>query len=224
MIALLAEVASQFDWTEGRHKNLSPSKPDSIWGPVMIQNSKLESVLLVCVPDVSTLVWSNEMFTMMLHFWLQATSSVESQRPLTGEGWMFSLLEWNLPGVWWNVSLSHAWTFRKTSQTWRRSFTSCMVVIFHSMWVVHLQLIPLLKTSSPLVRPHCLDSSDFILFYLNFFSQVESELSLEARVREGVVKKQVDFQPNRMWPQVSLGWKWALCSVSLSLFFLPPAK
>lgn len=197
-------------------KNLVPSKPDSIWGPVMIQISKLKRVFLGFSCQMFPL-WSGEMKCSPRCY----IFDFKCGEPTPFDRWRLDVqVCWSEICQW--VWVTHELSGRQSDS--EKKFTSCMVVIFHSMWVVHLQLIPLLKTSSGLVRPHCLDSSD--LFYLNLFSQVESELSMEARVRKGVVKKQVDFQPNRMWPQVSLGWKWALCSVSLSLslFFLPPAK
>lgn len=161
MIVLLAEVASQFDWTEGRHQNLVPSKPNSIWGPVMIQISKLKRVFLGfrarCF-HFGLVKWN------VHHDATFLTSSVESQRPLTGEGWMFKsagVKSARCPKELW-VWVTHELSGRQSDS--EKKFTSCMVVIFHSMWVVHLQLIPLLKTSSRLVRPHCLDSSDLFYF------------------------------------------------------------
>lgn len=96
-----------------------------------------------------------------------------------------------------------------------------MVVIFHSMWVVHLRVKPLLETSSRLVRPHHLDPSDFIWFYFIFSPRLKLQLSLDACVREGVVKKLVDFHP--AWQGFEPKCLWAeskaLRPVSLSPLF-----
>lgn len=219
-VLILAEVASQFDWTER-----TTSKPCSFqtWFNMRTcddTNFKIGECFLVSVPDVSTLVWSNEMFTMMLHFWLQATSSVESQRPLTGEGWMFKSAGVKSARCQKEREFESRMNFQEDSQTWRRSFTSCMVVIFHSMWVVHLQLIPLLKTSSRLVRPHCLDSSDLFYFIKFFFPR----LNLSSAWKPVFAKVSLRSKWISSLTGCDLKCLWAeseLCVQSLSLSFFP---
>lgn len=66
----------------------------------------------------------------------------------------------------------------------------------------------------------------FILFYFHLFSQVETELRPDGCIREGVVKEQVDFHQSLTGCELKCLWaeSKALCSVSFSFFFIPPAK
>lgn len=217
MIVLLAEVASRFDWTEGRHQNLVPSKPDSIWGPVMIQISKLKRVFLGFRARCFTL-WSGEM---KCSPWCYIFD-FKCGEPTPFDRWRLDVqVCWSeicqvSEGTW--VWVAHELSGRQSDL--EKKFTSCMVVIFHSMWVVHLQLIPLLKTSSRLVRPHCLDSSDLFYFILFFFPR----LNLSSAWKPVFAKVSLRSKWISSLTGCDLKCLWAeseLCVQSLSLSFFP---